>query len=61
MDLIQANGKGEEEDDNDTDVSMLDCRIKGEVPKAIFNTEESARTQREICFGTVSILHYRRQ
>lgn len=61
MDLIQANGKYEEEDDNDTDVSMPDCCISGKVPRAIFNTEESARTQREICFGTVSILHYRRQ
>lgn len=55
MDLVQANGKDEEEDDNDTDVSMPDCGIRDKVPKATFNTEESARTQREICFGTVSI------
>lgn len=57
MDITQANEKDEEEDDNDTDVSMPDCDISGKVSKAIFNTEESARSQREICFGTVSILH----
>lgn len=57
MNLTQANGKDEEEDDNDTDVSMPDCCISGKVPMAIVNTEESARPQRETCFGTVSILH----
>lgn len=57
MDSVQANEEDEEKDDNDTDVSMPDCGISGKAPKAIFNTEELARTKREICFGTVSILH----
>lgn len=49
------DGIGEDEED---DISMLDCSNDSQVTSTVLEEEEELENQREICFGTViMILH----
>ena len=55
MDAIRTNEGVDEE--NDGDISMLDCDIYSEVTNRVLKVGESSKSQEETCFGTVHISH----
>ena len=55
MDAIRTNEGVDEE--NDGDISMLDCNIYSEVTNSVLEVGKSSKSQDENCFGTVNIFH----